>query len=224
MKNRKSIVSLFPVGATYCLIFSLVLWVAVPAVEYATAQFAREEMRDDAGAAAAFEAIVPVLRHPRCINCHSQGDFPRQGDDSHRHTMQVRRGPDGEGVNAVECSTCHQGHNLVGLHMPPGAPDWHLPSAAMPMIWGGLTDRQLCELFKDPQRNGHRTPEQIVEHMHTPLVLWGWSPGDGRTPVPIPQHEFFAKVQEWAEKGAACPLGQGPQHPQGFGSYSDHFP
>jgi hypothetical protein len=113
--------------------------------------------------------------------------------------MQVRRGPDGEGVNAVECSTCHQGHNLVGLHMPPGAPDWHLPSAAMPMIWEGLTDRQLCELFKDPQRNGHRTPEQIAEHLHPPLVLWGWSLGDGRTPVPIPQDEFFAKVQEWAE-------------------------
>jgi hypothetical protein len=43
--------------------------------EYATAQLVHEGMRDDAGAAAAFEAIVPMLRHPRCINCHSQGDF-----------------------------------------------------------------------------------------------------------------------------------------------------
>jgi hypothetical protein len=75
----------------------------------------------------------------------------------------------------------------------------------MPMIWEGLTDHQLCELFKDPKKNGRRTPEQIVEHMHTPLVLWGWNPGDGRTPVPTPQHEFFAIIQEWAEKGAACP-------------------
>ncbi len=174
--------------------------------------------RDDAGAAAAFEAIVPVLRHPRCMNCHSTGDFPRQGDDSHRHTMQVRRGPDGDGVNAVKCSTCHQDHNLPGLHMPPGAPDWHLPSPAMPMIWEGLTDHQLCELFKDPQRNGHRTPAQIVEHMHTPLVLWGWTPGDGRTPVPTPQHEFLAKIQEWAEKGAACPADASATTSQTFGS------
>jgi hypothetical protein len=95
----------------------------------------------------------------------------------------------------------------VGLHMPPGAPGWHLPSPAMPMIWEGLTDHQLCELLKDPQQNGHRTPQQIVEHMHTPLVMWGWSPGDGRSPVPMPQHEFFAKVEDWAAKGAACPAG-----------------
>ena len=162
--------------------------------------------RDDAAAAAAFEALVPALRNPRCMNCHSTGNYPRQGDDSHRHTMDVRRGPDGDGVNAVRCSTCHQDRNTVGMHTPPGAPGWHLPSPAMPMIWEGLTDHQLCELFKDPHGNGHRTPAQIVEHMHTPLVLWGWTPGDGRTPVPTSQHYFLAKVQEWAEKGAACPV------------------
>ena len=26
-----------------------------------------------------FTAFAPVLKHPRCMNCHSQGDFPRQG-------------------------------------------------------------------------------------------------------------------------------------------------
>jgi hypothetical protein len=207
MKNQKSIASPSAVGAIHCFLSALILWVAVQGVEYAGAQPVDQAARDDAGAAAAFEAIVPVLRHPRCMNCHSMGDGPRQGDDSHRHTMQVRRGPDGEGVNAVRCSTCHQDHNLAGLHMPPGAPDWHLPSPAMPMIWEGLTDHQLCGLFKDPRRNGRRTPEQIAEHMHTPLVLWGWDPGDGRTPVPTSQHEFLAKIQEWAEKGAACPTG-----------------
>jgi hypothetical protein len=209
MKNRRSISSLLPVAATYCFLSSLILWVAVQGVERARAQLVHEVMpRDDAGAAAAFEAIVPVLRHPRCMNCHSNGDFPRQGDDSHRHTMQIRRGPNGKGVNAVSCSTCHQDHNLAGLHMPPGAPDWHLPSPAMPMIWEGLTDHQLCELLKDPQQNGHRTAEQIVEHMHTPLVLWGWVPGEGRTPIRTPQHDFLAKVQEWAARGAACPAGE----------------
>lgn len=44
----------------------------------------QENERDDAAAAAAFEAIIPVLHHPRCMNCHSTGDYPRQGDDSHR--------------------------------------------------------------------------------------------------------------------------------------------
>lgn len=156
-------------------------------------------------AAAAFEAIVPVLRHPRCMNCHSAGNVPRQGDDGHPHTMQIRRGPGGDGLNAVKCSTCHQEHNTVGLHAPPGAPEWRLPSPEMPMIWEGRTDRQLCELFKDPNQNGHRTVRQIVEHMSTPLVLWGWHPGEGRSPVPMPQSEFLARVRDWARNGAACP-------------------
>ena len=161
--------------------------------------------RDDTGAAAAFEAIITVLHHPRCMNCHSTGDFPRQGDDSHRHTMQVRRGTAGDGALAVKCSTCHQDHNWEGLHTPPGAPGWHLPSPAAPMIWEGLNDHELCELFKDPKQNGNRSVSQIVEHMSTPLVLWGWNPGDGHTPVPMPEAQFLAKVKEWAAKGAACP-------------------
>src|ERR1700693_1623857 len=206
MKPRKSIASLLARAATYCFLSLLILWVAVQGA--AKAQIIHEVVsRDDAGAAAAFEAIVPVLRHPRCMNCHSSGDFPRQGDDSHRHSMQVRRGDDGHGMSAVKCSTCHQDHNLVGLHMPPGAPDWHLPPPAMPMIWEGLTDHQLCELLKDPQQNGHRAGDQMVEHMHTPLVLWGWNPGDGRSPAPMSPREFLAKIEEWAAKGAACPIG-----------------
>lgn len=159
-----------------------------------------------AEAAAAFEAIVPVLRHPRCMNCHSIGDYPRQGDDSHVHTMRIQRGPDGHGVNAVKCGSCHQDRNAPGVHSPPGAPEWHLPPPQMPMIWEGLSDRQLCELFTNPGANGHRTVQQIVEHMSTPLVLWGWHPGEGRTPVPMPQSEFLAKVKEWGAKGAGCPV------------------
>jgi len=168
-------------------------------------QASPKAMRDDAKAASAFESIVPVLRHPRCMNCHSSGDFPRQGDDLHRHTMNVRRGLNGQGVAGMRCGTCHQDHNLAGEHMPPGAPDWHLPSAREPMVWEGLSDRQLCELFKDPARNGHRTVDGIVQHMNTPLVLWGWHPGEGRTPIPTPESEFLAKVKEWASHGAGCP-------------------
>jgi hypothetical protein len=166
---------------------------------------AQEKSSDNPAAAAAFESMMPVLHHPRCLNCHSSGNFPRQGDDSHPHTMDVRRGSDGNGVNPVRCSTCHQDHNLAGLHMPPGAPGWELPSPAMPMVWQGLTDHQLCELLKDPARNGHRSVAQIVAHLHTPLVAWGWNPGEGRTPIPIPHQLFLNQVAQWTEKGAACP-------------------
>jgi len=155
---------------------------------------------------ALFTAFAPVLRHPRCMNCHSQGDYPRQGDDGHPHTMNVRRGPVGFGVTAEKCNTCHQDHNLVGAHLPPGAPGWRLPPPAMPMIWEGLTDTQLCQSIKDPKQNRNRNLDQLVEHLtEDKLVMWGWNPGEGRTPVPIPHDEFTAKVKRWQAAGAPCP-------------------
>jgi hypothetical protein len=188
---------------------SLIIHWGLPGVAWSAKDANAEQtspkpMRDDAQAASAFESILPVLRHPRCMNCHSSGDFPRQGDDLHQHTMNVRRGLNGQGVAGMRCGTCHQDHNLAGEHMPPGAPDWHLPSAREPMIWEGLSDRQLCELFKDPAHNGHRTVDGIVRHMSTPLVLWGWHPGEGRNPIPMPENEFLARVKEWASHGAGC--------------------
>ena len=153
-----------------------------------------------------FTALVPVLRHPRCMNCHSKGDFPRQGDDGHPHTMGVRRGPAGMGVTAEKCSTCHQDHNLGDTHLPPGAPGWHLPPPNMPMIWQGLTDGQLCESIKDPKQNRGRNLAQLVEHLtEDKLVAWGWNPGAGRTPVPMPHDEFSANVKQWQAAGAPCP-------------------
>lgn len=38
--------------------------------------------------------------------------------------------------------------------------------------------------------------------MSTPLVLWGWNPGEGRTPIPMKLSEFQARVKDWAAKGA----------------------
>jgi hypothetical protein len=171
---------------------------------YAIAQSPEVGKRRSEGIAA-FQAITPVLHHPRCLVCHSTGDYPRQGDDLHRHIMDVRRGPNGDGATPVHCGTCHQDHNLQGMHMPPGAPDWKLPSPAEPMIWEGLSDRQLCELLTDPKRNGGRDAKAIEAHMHTPLVLWGWHPGEGRNPVPMSGDDFLSKVHAWTSVGTPCP-------------------
>ncbi|MFS8085632.1 MAG: hypothetical protein ACMG6H_08385, partial [Acidobacteriota bacterium] len=53
--------------------------------------------KDDAKARELFTSIIPVLKHPRCLNCHANGDFPRQGDDSHIHTQNIERGIAGRG-------------------------------------------------------------------------------------------------------------------------------
>jgi hypothetical protein len=159
---------------------------------------------------ALFEEFVPVLRHPRCMNCHSRGDFPRQGDDGHPHTMNVRRGPEGHGVTAEQCSTCHQDHNVPGAHTPPGAPTWGLPPPTTPMIWQGLSDAQICRSIKDPKQNKDRNLDQLVEHLtEDKLVAWGWDPGEGRNPIPMSHDEFAAKVKQWQAAGAPCPAGTG---------------
>jgi hypothetical protein len=164
------------------------------------------------GDGALFTAFVPVLRHPRCMNCHSRGDFPRQGDDGHVHAMNVRRGPEGHGVTAEKCSTCHQDHNLAGEHLPPGAPNWGLPPPTTPMIWQGLTDAHICRSIKDPKQNKNRSLNQLVEHLtEDKLVMWGWNPGEGRTPIPMPHQEFAAKVKQWQAAGAPCPAETGKQ-------------
>jgi len=72
-------------------------------------------------------------------------------------------------------------------------------------IWEGLTNQQLCELFKDPKQNGKRNVGEILEHMSTPLVRWGWNPGEGRTPISVPESDFMANVKKWVANGAACP-------------------
>jgi len=201
----------FPVIRTASAIGLALVAIAVLQLAHPVKLAGQQANENNAHAAAAddgtlFLALVPVLRHPRCINCHSPGDFPRQGDDGHPHTMSVRRGPYGNGVTAEKCSACHQDHNLAGAHLPPGAPNWGLPSPDMPMIWKGLSDAQVCESIKDPTRNNNRTIDQLVVHLtQDKLVMWGWNPGEGRAAIPMPHDVFVAKVKAWQAAGAPCP-------------------
>jgi hypothetical protein len=144
-----------------------------------------------------------VLLHPRCANCHPDGDMPYQGTEWQLHNPPVVRGPDDRGVVGMECTSCHQDKNLE-LARVPGAPNWHL--APIEMAWVGKSPRAVCEQMKDPKRNGGKTLAQIVEHnAHDELVGWGWKPGADRQPAPGNQQLFGAIVAAWADTGAECP-------------------
>lgn len=153
----------------------------------------------------AFAAVASVLTSPRCINCHVPGDGPLQGDDSHPHAMNVRRGVDGKGSPALHCFACHQTENAVALHGPPGAADWQLPATKTPMAWKGLSTAEICSALKDPSKNGNRTLQDLIPHMETSLVRWAWNPGPGRTLPPLSHEEFVSRLKEWIDAGAACP-------------------
>ncbi len=160
-------------------------------------------------AAKAFEVVRSVLQHPRCQNCHIPGDAPRQHDASLRHDMNVQRGPTGHGAAAMECTTCHGAENLpasYGLHVPPGAPAWHLPPPEMKMVFIDLSPAELCAVIKNPRSTGGKDLRGMLVHIRDDkLVAWGWNPGLGRNPVPVPRDQFVAAFKEWMDLGAPCP-------------------
>jgi cytochrome c5 len=162
--------------------------------------------RDVAASRAAFLQVYRVLVSPRCQNCHPAGDAPLQGDDSHVHLQDVKRGKDGHGVYGMRCDTCHQATNLPGDHMPPGNPKWSLPSPELKMVFVGRTAPELCKQIKDPKQNGGRSLQALFDHIaKDDLVGWGWNPGDGRTLPPLNRAETVAQLKIWIDGGAACP-------------------
>ncbi len=157
---------------------------------------------------AAFETVRAVLQSPRCQNCHIPGDAPLQFDRGLPHAQNVVRGPEGAGAPGLPCTACHAAANPPeswGSHMPPGAPDWHLPPPERKMVFIGLSSSELCRHLKDEDSNGGMSLEALVRHVSSdPLVLWGWSPGAGRDPVSVPHEVFVAKFKEWVAAGAPC--------------------
>jgi len=161
---------------------------------------------DTSASRAAFLQLYRVFTSPRCQNCHAAGDAPLQGDDSHVHIQNVKRGADGHGVTAMRCDTCHQTVNLPGEHMPPGNPKWALPPPQHKMVFVGRSPAELCQQIKDPKQNGGRSLDQLLDHVaNDDLVGWGWNPCDGRTLPPLSRPETAAQMKVSIAGGAACP-------------------
>jgi cytochrome c5 len=153
----------------------------------------------------AFETVYKSLMSPRCMNCHPAGDVPLQGDDSHLHTMNPKRGVEGKGVYAMKCSNCHQETNTPGLHTPPGNPEWHLPPAAMKMVFQGKSAHELAKQLVDKKKNGNKDMKKLIDHADDGLVLAGWNPGEGRTLPPVTHAEFKKAWITWLKTGAYAP-------------------
>ena len=156
-----------------------------------------------ARAAALFEEAGKVLQHPRCLNCHPDGDRPTQTDAMKPHEPIAVRGADGRGAPGMPCAACHHEANFDTAHVP-GHPEWHL--APLAMAWQGKTLGAICEQIKDPARNGGKEMPALLHHMaDDSLVGWAWHPGAGRAPAPGTQAEFGALMRAWADAGADCP-------------------
>jgi hypothetical protein len=157
-----------------------------------------------------WEKIATVFLHPRCANCHVEGDRPMWSGAHYGatrlHAFNVQRGTDGSGFGnpGARCTTCHFAENSAKLHGPPGAENWHLAPAEM--VWFGKTSAGICAQIKDPARNGNRTLAEVADHVRSdPLVGWGWDPGPGREPAPGSAEATYQALLNWAAAGAPCP-------------------
>jgi hypothetical protein len=180
---------------------------AVQAALFSAASPAAARVSKDEGLAA-FETVRAVLQHPRCQNCHIPGEAPLQFDAGLVHGQNVVRGRIGMGAPGLPCSTCHGVANppaSYGEHMPPGAPNWHLPPPERKMVFINLSSGELCRHLKDKGENHGMSLDALLRHVTSDkLVLWGWSPGVGRAPVSVPHEEFVAKFKTWIAAGAPC--------------------
>jgi hypothetical protein len=158
--------------------------------------------------AAAFETVAKVLASPRCQNCHTLTNFPRQGDDRHPHLFNVRRGGADRGAPGLPCSTCHGQSNNAASGAPGALETWRL--APVSMGWEGLSAIDLCQHLKDPRHNGRRSGAEIIDHLKSHLVMWNWSPGTDprghpRSAPPIAYPDFIRAAETWVRTGTACP-------------------
>lgn len=167
--------------------------------------FAQHAVRQDT---TAFDKIMTVVMHQRCMNCHPAGDRPYQSEEARVHSFNVKRGPANFGEGALSCATCHHEENndMAGV---PGAPHWSL--APKEMAWEGKSRIEIARSILDSKTNGGKNLAQTVAHLtEDALVLWAWEPGidaDGfpREKPPIPKEEFIKAVKEWAAAGAIIP-------------------
>ena len=153
----------------------------------------------------AFNKMMDVLTHQRCLNCHPSDNIPKQGEDSHDHRFGITRV---NGVSTTNCNTCHQDSNNKYSGVP-GAPHWAL--APHKMRWEGLSRTEIAKSMMNPRNNGNRSAEDIMHHLtEHELVLWAWEPGvdaegNPRELPPVPVEEYIAAVKKWIALGAVIP-------------------
>ena len=86
----------------------------------------------------AFEQMMPVVRHPRCNNCHGGIDplvpYKQGGHMGDLDTSQIAH--NSVQTRRIKCQECHD-----------ELPGWDTPGP--PMLWAGKTTKAICIQFKE---------------------------------------------------------------------------
>jgi len=147
-----------------------------------------------------FRVVYEVLTHPRCRNCHPDGDVPTVGDASTPHEMGIDRHSPERGL---PCTTCHRWTGIPGAFIPPANLVWMQPPASQ--AFQDRTAAQLCAQLNNPENTGGRDLPALLLHVqHDLLVLWGWNPGGGRSTPPHSHAAFVKAFGAWVDAGGPC--------------------
>ena len=163
----------------------------------------------------AWARLHDVFSHPRCVNCHvGEDNVPlwatADSDLARAHGMNINAGDSRIGAEYLLCSTCHitsDSPNTIP-HAPPHAGlEWQL--APLEFMWVGKTSPEICAQVRDPERNGGRDAEGLIEHItHDAevggFIAWGFNPGGGREPAPYDLQSHLDDTVTWVAAGMPC--------------------
>jgi len=160
-----------------------------------------------------WQSVYAVVTHPRCMNCHAMGEFPRQSDRGYPHVFHVVRGPDDNGVAPLRCAACHGLENNAATGVP-GSLSWHQAPASQTFDSApgvAMSGPALCARLKDTTKTGGRDLAAMLDHVdHDTDVNWAFTPGvrprgEARTTPSVSHEEFVRAFKAWSGAGAPCP-------------------
>ncbi|MEM7280078.1 MAG: hypothetical protein AAF438_00405 [Pseudomonadota bacterium] len=165
----------------------------------------------------AWNRIHDVFTHPRCLNCHVGNDgvplwtTGSSSESTQAHGMWIKGGNSRMGAETMLCNSCHQTsaqRNTKAHAAPHTGMIWRL--APTEFQWTDQSSAQICEQVRDPERNGGRDEEGLIEHiLHDASVFgfisWGFDPGPGRSRPPGSLQSHLEDMATWTSAGMPCP-------------------
>ncbi|MEO1246116.1 MAG: hypothetical protein AAFX56_10585 [Pseudomonadota bacterium] len=164
----------------------------------------------------AWRRIYDVFTHPRCLNCHVGSDNvplwnTGASEETRTHGMWIQGGASRIGAETILCSSCHQVSsrpNVVPRAAPHTGMVWRL--APVEFQWADRSTVQICKQVRDPERNGGRDAEGLIEHiLHDAEVFgfisWGFDPGPNRDRPPGSLQSHLDDMAAWTAAGMPCP-------------------
>jgi hypothetical protein len=164
--------------------------------------------RNHPAAVAAFMEMVPVLRHPRCVGCHSDmsffdGDDDYVGDGSRDSKGDFLRIP-GSGAQAThpggaldlipESPANRTGITLCNECHTKAPPQW----AANGPRFEGLNDYALCGVMKRARNDGAQFLEHVRDDALVKLAFQGQRAMDEKPePPPLSHAQFVRAATDW---------------------------